>query len=316
MISLTVMGEGASQDITLYTGNYQLSDNIDTLGAEFKFRLMSNPLDKNFAGKEIELGSKVAFVHDGVMMFSGIVTSFSRNHMAIWEYTCYDYGFYLNKNEVMIQFNKVSVSDALKRLCQENGVAVGEICDISTVVSKIYSGNTIGDVLKDLLKMASDELKVSYRMEMRSNKLYIEKYQDLYVNTKVINLVGNFSNSNSIEDMKNRIVVVSSSEKNAQIIAETSDAESIKKYGQLTKVEKIEDKKKSQASSIAEGMLSNLKTVKKTFSVTTLGSDLVRAGRMLVFNQPEINLTGAFLVKTCTHTYDGNKHLMQLDLEV
>lgn len=316
MIGLSVIGSDSNTDITSHTGSYQLSDNVDTFGAEFKFKLMANPLDKNYAGKDIEIGSKVAFIHDGILMFSGIVTSYQRNHLAIWEYTCYDYGFYLNKNEVMIQFNKVPVSDAIKRLCQENSIVIGEICEISTVISKIYSGDTIGDVIKDLLKMASDELKTRFRLEMRGNKLFIEKYKDLYVNTKVINIVGNFSNSNSIEDMKNRIVVVSSSEKNAQIIAETSDAKSIEKYGLLTKIEKIEDKKKPQAANVSDGMLKDLNSVKKTFTVTTLGSDLVRAGRMLVFRQPEIGLEGAFLVKNCVHTYEGNKHTMQLDLEV
>ena len=62
MISLYAANESGTTDITSYTGNYSLSDNIDSLGAEFKFRLMSNPLDANFRGKELEIGGKVKAV--------------------------------------------------------------------------------------------------------------------------------------------------------------------------------------------------------------------------------------------------------------
>ena len=317
MIGLYTAGTGGTTDITPYTGGYTLSDNIDSLGAEFTFRLMSNPLDVNFRGKELPIGTKVVFFHNTTKMFSGVITSYSRNAMAIFEYKAYDYAFYLNKSEAQIQFNNnINTSDAIRRLCNENGVTVGSICDIPTPVNKIYQGNPISDIIKDLLRMAEDEQKVHYRMEVRDAALYIERYQDLYVQAEAVNLIGDFSSSYSVEDMANRIVIVSSSEKNQQIVAEKSDANSIRTYGQITKIEKVDDKKKSQAAEIAANKLLDKNSVKRSFSVTLLGSDAVRSGRMMIFDQPEINLTGAYLVKNCTHNFDGNKHTMRLDLEV
>ena len=317
MIGLYTAGTGGTTDITPYTGGYTLSDNIDSLGAEFTFKLMSNPLDVNFRGKELPIGTKVVFFHNTTKMFSGMITSYSRNAMAIFEYKAYDYAFYLNKSEAQIQFNNnINTSDAIRRLCNENGVTVGSICDIPTPVNKIYQGNPISDIIKDLLKMAEDEQKVHYRMEVRDAALYIERFQDLYVRAEAVNLIGDFSSSYSIEDMANRIVIVSSSEKNQQIVAEKSDANSIRTYGQITKIEKVDDKKMSQAAEIAANKLLDKNSVKRSFSVTLLGSDAVRSGRMMIFDQPEINLTGAYLVKNCTHSFDGNKHTMRLDLEV
>ena len=317
MIGLYTAGTGGTTDITPYTGGYTLSDNIDSLGAEFTFKLMSNPLDVNFRGKELPIGTKVVFFHNTTKMFSGVIISYSRNAMAIFEYKAYDYAFYLNKSEAQIQFNNnINTSDAIRRLCNENGVTVGSICDIPTPVNKIYQGNPISDIIKDLLKMAEDEQKVHYRMEVRDAALYIERYQDLYVQAKAVNLIGDFSSSYSVEDMANRIVIVSSSEKNQQIVAEKSDANSVRTYGQITKIEKVDDKKMSQAAEIAANKLLDKNSVKRSFSVTLLGSDAVRSGRMMIFDQPEINLTGAYLVKNCTHNFDGNKHTMRLDLEV
>ena len=242
--------------------------------------------------------------------------SYSRSSLTEFSYKCFDYAFYLNKSEAQIQFNNIPTTSAIRKLCSENGVTVGSICDIPTVVNKIYQGNPISDIIKDLLKMAEAEQQVHYRMEVREAALYIERYQDLYVQSQVVDIVGDFNSSYSIEDMANRIVIVSSSEKNQQIVAEKSDANSVRTYGQITKIEKVEDKKMSQAAEIAANKLLDKNSVKRAFSVTMLGSDAVRAGRMMVFNQPEINLTGAFLVKNCTHNFDGNKHTMRLDLEV
>ena len=317
MISLTAISTtGTMTDITSYTGGYSLSDNVDSLGAEFQFKLMSNPLDANYQGKELPIGTKIVFFHDSTKMFSGVIVSYSRNSLTEYSYKCFDYAFYLNKSEAQIQFNDINTSDAIQKLCSENGVTVGSICSIPTMVNKIYQGNPISDIIKDLLKMAESEQKMHYRLEVRDTALYIEPYKDLYVQGKFIDIIGDFDSSYSIEEMANRIVIVSSSEKNQQIVADKSDANSVRTYGQITKIEKVEDKQMSQAAEIAANKLLDKNSVKRSFSVTVLGSDAVRAGRMVVFNQPEINLTGAFLVKNCTHNFDGNKHTMRLDLEV
>ena len=112
-----------------------------------------------------------------------------------------------------------------------------------------------------------------------------------------------------------RIIVVSSSEKHAQILSTQQDDQNISKYGLITKIAKVDDKDSAKATQIGQTMLKDLNKVKKAFNVTLFGNDLVRAGRILVFNQPLINLVGAYLVKNCSHTYNGKTHLMHLDLE-
>ena len=45
-----------------------------------------------------------------------------------------------------------------------------------------------------------------------------------------------------------------------------------------------------------------------------LGSEAVTAGVLLLFSSDKYNLTGAYLVKSVTHTF-GADHRMSLDLE-
>lgn len=327
MITLRANINGAWTDITAVTGNYTRSDNVDSLGMEFSFDLINNPLDKKFNRYEIPVGSKVVLSNNGANVFSGIIISYDRRSMANYTYKAYDYGFYLNKSEAMIQFNNTSVSEAVKKLCSENSIPVGAVTSISTNVSKIYNGNKISDIIKDLLNLATNELGTKYRLEVRDNKLYIDKYEDLVITAyykparnvggfNPANIPGAFTSTYSIEDMATRVLIISSSEKNATIRATAEDSSNISKYGLLTKVEKLDDKNNAQASNIAKVKLKELNKVKRSFKITLFGDDKVRAGRMLVFNQPDINLVGAFLVKNCTHNYNGRSHTMSLDLEV
>lgn len=324
MIRLLYVSKTVQEDITAKTGSYRRSDNIDSLGMEFCFEMAYSQLDENFCS-ELMLGGKVILVNNDAIVFTGIIFKADKRLGSI-AYTCFDYGIYLNKSEALIQFNKTSTSDALRRLCQENNIPVGSICNISTVVSKIYNGDTLADIIKDLLNMAGNELAKNYRLEIRNNLLYIEKYEDLVLVVKnedqnlgsfdVTKVIGDYSCSESIENMKNRIIVSSSNEKNTQILAQEEDSGSQNTFGLLTKVEKVDDKNQSQARNIAKNKLLELNKVTKTFSAELLGNDLVRSGRMLIFSQPELGMTGAYLVRACTHTYDGNKHLMRLELEV
>lgn len=320
MITLTAyLPDGTTKDLTANTGNYSLSDHIDQLSAELKFNLTANPLDANFKDLWVPVGTKISFTHDKINLFQGIITKYDRNSLANFAYTANDYAYYLNKSEIIIQFNNVTTTQAIEQLCSENGIAIGSICDIPTIVNKIYNGSKISDVIKDLLKMAEADQKVHYYMEMREGKLWILKYSDLYIqptDTLVKNIISEFSSSYSMEDMTNKVVVISSKEKNTQIQATAEDTDSQQIYGTVQKVEKVDDKKVSQAQSIADGILSDKGKIKKSFSVTELGDDTVRAGRLLKFNYPEINLEGVFLVKASTHNYAGLKHTMRLELEV
>lgn len=326
MIMLMANINDTWQDITAYTGAYSRADNIRALGMSFDFKLLSNPLDRNAKGRELPIGTKLTLFSDGEQIFSGIVVSYERSSLSEYTYKAYDYGFYLNKSEAIIQFNDISASAAIQKLCGENGIPVGAVADISANVRKIYNGSKISDIIRDLITMGENETGKKYRLEVRENKLFIEEYADLIVDAyyqpaagsgfNPADVPGSFQSTYSIEEMATRVLIASSCEKNATIRATAEDSEAVTKYGLLTRVEKIDDKNNSQAMNIAKKKLKELNKVKRSFKITLFGDDAVRSGRILVFNQPDINLVGAFLVRNCVHRYDGFNHIMELELEV
>lgn len=324
-LSLIYEKNGVRRDISAVSTNYSRSDNVDALGMDFRFEMLVNANDVNYQ-QGLELGGIVTFSNNGTVVFVGIIVTDDRT-LTTRTYTAYDFAYYLNKSEAMKQYSDISVSDAIRQLCDEYAVPIGGIVEIPTLVNHIYNGDKVSDIIRDLLKKATDERGEKYRFEVRVNKLYVEKYTDLIVEAKYVpyvggkefnaaELPGEYSATYSIADMCNRVTVVASSEKHIQIYGKSEDAQSIEQYGLLTKIEKVDDKNASQAGNIAAKKLAELNRITIDRNMKFFGDDVVRSGRLLVFNKPEIDLVGTFLVVNCTHSYTPALHTMTLSLAV
>lgn len=325
-MQLILIKEGQQIDVTAYSGSYSRSDNTDSLGMEFGFELALNPNDKYWAKTRPAPGDKLLFANNDKPVFEGIITDEIIHDQYTYAYTAYDFGFYLNKSEVIAQFNGLAGDAAITKLCGQLGIPIGSITSIPTSIKQIYNGQVLSECIKDILQQATDDTGRKFRLEVRNNKLYIEDYADLVVKAMyqpasniapfdVTLAPGKLSGSQSMADMRNIVVVASSKEKSISIQATAQDDASIAKYGLLQKVEKVDDKNKAQAKNIAANKLAELNKITKKINLHLMGDDAVRAGRILEFNQPDIDMTGRYLVKNCTHNYSNNNHTMQVELE-
>ena len=311
-------------DITKIVGGLTWKDNVDTLGMELSF-------DRIFtAGVEIDVdivvGDKLFLMNNNSEVWRGIVTDEGFSGKFGRSFTCYDYAFYLNKNEIVIQFNGVRADTAIKQLCSKVGVPIGSITAITTSIKKIYKDATPSDIIKDILDQAQKELGTKYRMEMRAGKLYIENYVNLIVKATyqpAFNLASydslksaQISGSRSIADMKNSIKIVSTEEDSSAVLAEASDSTSINKYGLLQAIESIDKADSAKARNQANNLLAELNRIMENFTLEMMGSDLVRAGRVMYIEEADVNLAGYYLVKECQHQYFNGSHVMQCEMGV
>ena len=233
-----------TREITAYTNNYQRSDGIDTLGQEFKFDLVDNPFDFNLMGTRLAIGGKVEFSNQlsnnnksattqlneeqqEQVVFQGIIVAEKQSGANKYTYTCFDYCFYLNKSEIEIQFNGVSGLEAIKKVCSENSVPLGNVADIKINIKKIYQGETVSDVIKDIIKQATEETGYKYRLEYREGKIHVEDYKDLVLDKVITQPINNYSRDLSMEDMRNSIVAISQKEKSKSVKSTIQDDESI-----------------------------------------------------------------------------------------
>lgn len=322
-----IKDNGNQTNITNICGNLSWRDNIDSLGMELSVDVARNINDKYMNGYDlVEVGDKLVLSNNGKEIFTGIIVDLATGQYSK-SITAFDYAFYLNKSRTIIQFNKVKASEAITQLCSKFNIPLGNIASISTVITKIYKEDTIADIIKDILSIATKELSIKYRLEMREGKLYIEKYTDLIIkplfkpasnlaSINVMDAIGNINKTESIADMANSILISSGDEKSSRVIAEVKDDKNISKFGLLQEVESVDDKDIAQAKNIANNMLKDMNRVGEDISINNLlGDDNVRAGRILDVDNAMFGLKGQYLVKDCTHTYQNSIHRMNLTVE-
>ena len=301
--------------ISAFCGNITKEDDIQSLGVKLSFDYLNNKvIDKNTVWIDLSLGNTIMLYDDDTLLFQGTIQKATRNGLGTYQYDAYDPAWYLNKQEARIQFNDVDVKTAIENLCKQENIPCNVACDISTKVTKIYNGDKISDIIDDLLKLATAETGKRYRREYTDSKLYINTFDNLEMIWDSEPLVSEFSQDFDCDGMANKVVILSGNEKSTQVVATKQDDESIKKYGLYVHYEKVDDKKKSQADRIASTKLKTMSNPKKSISCTLWGDNYVRSGRILKFNQPNINMVGKYLVSSCTHNYDMGRHTMDCEL--
>lgn len=309
-----IKGEKAI-DITEVSGSINLSTSVDTLGASLVFNIARNYNDLSYLfSDEIETGDVIILTNEKEL-FRGIVVNISTTKYSR-TVECLDYCFYLNKNKVIKQFDHIAASVAIKQLLQEINAPEGEISNISTSITKVYYSNTIAEIINDILKQVNEELGVKYKLEFIDNKFNVNPFKKINVEFRY-KQTGNETINESIQDMKNRILVTSNEQESTEILAIAEDAKNIEKYGSLQEIINVDpEQKKAKVRNIAKTKLKELNKVFKTVSLEGFGDDNFRAGRVVYLNNSKLKLFGEFLIKSCVHTWRKGEHIVNLEVEL
>lgn len=302
-----------NKNITRYVGDLSWTSDSETLGVQLNFNVAYSDVNR-FPKNLVSNGDILSLKYNGESIFVGVVIDVDidgRNPRGI---TCMDFAFYLNKNDTIIQFNNVVAHNAIKKLLGKFGIA----CTVDAMpvnITKIYKGEKVSEILKDIIEIVTTKTGVKYVMEMRKDVLFIGKQKDLVVtaNTKYII---NPKRKLSIQDMKNVIHVVSDAENAVTISATAQDQNSIKKYGRLQMVHQVSDEELSSSKHIANQLLKEYNKIFEENSVELIGNNNVRAGRILKIVEPITGMNGYYFIKNAKHTVSGGVHMMALSLEV
>ena len=309
-----IKGEKAI-DITEVSGSINLSTSVDTLGASLVFNIVRNYNDLSYIfSDEIETGDVVILTNEKEL-FRGVIVSISTTKYSR-TVECLDYCFYLNKNKVIKQFDHIAASVAIKQLLQEINAPEGEISNISTSITKVYYSNTIAEIINDILKQVNEELGVKYKLEFIDNKFNVNPFKKINVEFRY-KQTGNETINESIQDMKNRILVTSNEQESTEILAIAEDAKNIEKYGSLQEIINVDpEQNEAKVRNIAKTKLKELNKVFKTVSLEGFGDDNFRAGRVVYLNNSKLKLFGEFLIKSCVHTWRKGEHIVNLEVEL
>ena len=144
MYKVTLHKDNTAEDITKLVEDLSWNESLDTVGVSLSFSV-PDAQDRYISHSNIVAGDISIVGNDDGELIRAVVVSVSRDYPKR-NIRAYDFGFYLNKNDIVIQFKNKSVSDCLKALFSKVGVSVGGICDMPAKVDSVY--------IKDIMEMA------------------------------------------------------------------------------------------------------------------------------------------------------------------
>lgn len=312
---LLISTENATIDMTDLTNNVKLSTAMETVGASLTFDIARNYNDIDFATCEnIKIGDVVMLEVEGKNIFKGVILeqTFSKFTKSV---KCLDFCFYLNKNKILKQFEEISASDAIRQVLKDAGAPTGEISNMSTSISKMYNSNTVAEIIADILKQVNNETGIKYILEYENDVFNVLPFKVIEVEF-ISDKTADESVTESILEMKNKIIVISNEQDEAEILATAQDDGNILKYGSLQEIVSVDpDEDEAKVRNIAKTKLKELNKIFKTASLQGFGNTTLKAGRVLKLNNEEFYLTGNYLIKSCIHTWRSGEHLTNVEVE-
>lgn len=311
-------------DITNLVSEPQARDELNALSVELTFKVFVNPLDKYVPQLGVAPGDKLLVQNNGNEVFRGIIISVGLDGSV----TANDFGWYLNKSEIILQCSKVAAHTAIRQMCSKAGITVGTICSLPTIITQVWTGSTPSSILSDILKTCSAETGDEYVYRVEGGKLCISvlpttaitAYHKPADNAKAFDItwaLGEVSGSDSMDALANRIVLTKSgSGDSVTVLATAYNAASQSRYGVIQAVEEASDScTTAQARQQVRNLLSAADRLTQERSVNDIwGADEVKSGVVLNFNSSAFGLSGNYRVTGVTHSY-GAIHKMSLTLQ-
>lgn len=308
-------------DITPIVGKLSWRSNFDELGTEVNFEVAHS--DTNYFPKNpIDIGDMVILKNGNFEITRCIVIKVDVNGRNPIAYKCFDLSYYLNKSKRIYQFNNISATQAITQIAKDAQIPINQIANMPKKVNKIYMNDTLSDIIKDILDQVEKETGHKFFFEMKFGKFNVYRSVDMVINPKfqlatnltqhdITEAISNPSRKRSIEEMKNKIQLVS----DGDLITELSDQSLINQYGLLSEIIELQQEDIAKARNIAKNMLNELGRVFEENSFDTLGNDTVLAGRILEVEEPVTKMSGRYFIQSVQHNVNNGIHTMSLNLK-
>lgn len=262
-----------------------------------------------------ETGDKVSFFVGDEGVFKGMVSSLTKNGASNeYSVTAFDSLKYLKNKDNLVYENK-KASDVLKLIATQFKLKTGAVDDTKYVIPyRVEDSKTLFDIIETALDITYENTGEEFVLYDNFGTLCLVKENALQKNLLLDGTCfENYNLNCSIDNSFNRIKLMhEDSKKGLRQITIAEDKSLQEKYGVLQYFSHINGDE--NGSLMAKKLLEELKTEKKTLTVTGVKGDIrVRAGSSIYVDIPEYK--GIMMVLKANHTFSENAHIMDLSLK-
>lgn len=267
-------------------------------------------------------GDVVRFSVDGQLVFNGYVFTKSKDRWGVIDVTCYDQMRYLKAN-ASYSFYGQKAGDIIKQIAEDFQLNCSQIDDTGyTIPSLIETDQSCLDIIQGAVEQTLLNTGTLYVFFDDGNGLCLRKPEDMKANVMIgdKSLVLDYTYKTDIDkETYNSVKVAMPNEEtgNADVYV-AQDSYNIGRWGLLQLYQKVDgDANSAQLKEQAEATLKYYNRRLRTLSVSSLGVLGLRAGQMILMQIKglgDIDLNQWLLIEKITHTFENDKHTMDIDL--
>lgn len=306
------------KDITGVIGDVEWNNSVQELACEMTFKTAKT--DMPYLKDKIHLpqvGNVLQMYADGEK-FRGVIIELDDSDKFYNSYIAADMGYFTNKTSQTYQFKKITISEAIRKICADLGIPIAYICRIDKVISKIFFDETISEIITELLKNAEGQ----YNFDFVPEGIRVYKIGEFTANPRLkiadnikevdaLEYLGGYEHSISIDGMINSVKVTSEEDNVYTELLVMKNQKSIDDYGFLQKTISIDPEKEDAQTVAKEEMAANGKLVEKTaFDIIENISGYTRAGEILPYKGQK------YVITSSTHSIKKGRHYCRVEAEV
>lgn len=315
----------AARDITAFVSDLTATDDIAALSVELTGTQLVSEWDKYVPKLALAPGDKLRLRNEaaGADVFVGHLVTVGLDG----GFTAYDRGWYLGRSGIILQCSGMAADEAIRAACSKAGVGVASIASLPTKISEVWLGDTVSDIIAEILERCTAETGKEYQSRMSPDGLVVRElpgdaikaYHKPAENLAAFDItwaLGQVSGEDSITELYNAVVIAAEDNGKVYRGAQASNAASIGRYGFLQYVESVtENPGTAQLGQMVRTLLAQKDRVGRTRTVSEIwGCDEVTSGTVLDFNSPAFGISGRNRVTRVVHHYGGAGHTMELEI--
>lgn len=292
-------------DISRMYNSLTWSGAVDQAARQVAFGIVSSVKDLNIQNVEINLDDKIKlYDKDDNEIFRGTIFSKDKNaNENIIQMVAFDDLIYANNSNATFNFNQQPPESITKEACKEINLEVGETIKGSPI-DRVFDSESIYNIIMTAYTFEYRKTDVPYIVLMKEGKLNIEE-KGKVVAKYVLDGTTNLYDTSYSESMENAVSVVKMYDEDGEYVGEVKSEEP----GKIVDVYK--QAKGENAEEMAKELL---KEIERSATVRAEGSLDLITGNAVVIKEPYTGLDGLFYIDSDTHTFEGGRHFVELEL--
>lgn len=313
-----ILNQGGSRiDITNATGDITVQGDYQQVARQAEFNIIRPQWDKQFPTIKPEIGNMVQLLENDVEVFQGIIfvndSSLSNQQASI---TCLDGLVYFTHSDGYYNFKNETPESITQKLCSEFGVPAGSLASTGVPVTFVANGMNIYDIMMKAYTKAAEKNGKKYFPIMQNGSLEVWEKGDEFVNVTLdYTILQDVQYKQSIEDMKNKIIIYGDEDPNtgvANVVATAKNDDWISSYGILQHTQNAStdtQDHQAEANILLKGMT-------KDITLTCLGNVHMITGRSIQIVDDYHGLNTKAYIQADTHTWSNGIYTTQLTISL